>query len=281
MWSAIGEVRTMTADELRAAMYGANLRSGSLGELIGCGAPQIRDWTSGRRPVPARYVSLIIAAVRERSMRQPEAPKAPPPAAKSVPPKAGKQDAKTVAAKRRSAPSKPWQPPADLPPSSGNRKSAKASKSPKRSRRKAIKVIDPVALDAARPVRDPDNLTLADTIADLAAGMAAMLAPIVGTASDNTNRALPSPTPAGVSIGYRAPEPAAPARPNARASAWIKGDVLPGAMRGVRCAFPVSARDMFGVVHSGFCGHRCEPNSDTCSAHSAAQIQPRLAVIAR
>jgi hypothetical protein len=55
----------MTPAELRSLMYGANLRSGSLGELIGMGAAQVRDWTSGRRPVPAKYIPKIEAAIRD------------------------------------------------------------------------------------------------------------------------------------------------------------------------------------------------------------------------
>jgi hypothetical protein len=253
----------MTPAELRSLMYGANLRSGSLGELIGVGAAQVRDWTSGRRPVPAKYIPKIEAATRSR---QP-----------AKPPRSRQRDTTyTVPAAPRTPKRLAALPQRDttytVPAKPALRQAQDRPAQPKRAKRRRgkprkLRMVDPASIDAKRPVPVADEASLATTIADLAAGFASILMPAIIGGPAMAKPVAPT-TPVAVAPLITPTRQAAPSGRDVAPLSWIAGDVFPGQLQGQRCSASVAMRDAFGVSRPGFCGQPCAPGRAHCPTHA-------------
>jgi hypothetical protein len=135
-------------------------------------------------------------------------------------------------------------------------------------------MVDPATIDAKRPVPVADEASLATTIADLAAGFASIIGPILNApalrqAQDPELSAAPVPVAVSpIAAPVRPPVP--PRRDGASSGSglWIAGDVFPGQLQGQRCSHPMQMRDAFGVTRPGFCGQACAPGRAQCSTHA-------------
>ena len=252
----------MTADELRSAMYGANLRSGSLGSAIGASAAQVRDWTSGRRPIPEKYVPKITAAISQAG------------AVKRVP--SAKAGIAEIAKTKGFAPRTSDARPKTIPTKPSPARLGGVQRKPRRQRRtKPLPVIDPATIDAKKTVRVAADASLADTLSDLANGAAAILLPaLFGKPSllekgASTVADRPAMQPLTRPISTKSSVAMSP--PKSQFAPMPASGILPPEVAADRCCRVVT-RMLDGLPRTAFCTLPAGSACDLCRAAAAAAV---------
>jgi hypothetical protein len=267
-----GRKQPHAQEAFRALLRERGHSSFSAAPLIGASAAQIRNWTSGRRPIPEKYLAAI-ERLPERVAGDARWSPAELPGVSQTCPRLRSGDR---------------QPAAPVP-------KRRRSRTERRAARPVVEV-DPADYDKRHPTRavdlDPDEPTAPiGGILGAIAGAFARFAPgpvlegyPVGCARGQSFTAcyqlqLPAVIPR-YEPSKREGEQALPLLPPGTSlprPAMIFDSVFSATLRGKACCSPLMVRHAGGMVAPAFCGQTSEPGSDVCSAHlPPAAASPQL-----